>query len=83
LSESKHFSPVNGAVAGDHTVTGNDVLIHVEIATSVLDQGIDLLEAAVVKQQFKALTCRHFASVVLGFNTGLTSTGFAAGLPIS
>jgi hypothetical protein len=49
----------------------------------MLNQCIDLLEAAVVKQQLKALTSRHFASVVLGINTGLTTASLATRLPVT
>ncbi len=83
LSEGKDLSSVDGAVAGDHAVPGNDVLVHVKITTAMFDKGINLLEAAVVKEQLKTLTGRHLPSVVLGFNTGLTAASLAASLAIS
>ena len=83
LSEGKDLSSVDGAVAGDHAVPGNDVLVHVKITAAMFDEGINLLEAAVVKEQLKTFTCRHFPTVVLGINTGLTTASLAASLAIS
>ena len=83
LSESKHFSPVDGTVSGDDTIAWNDVLVHVEIATTMFDQSINLLERAVVKQHFHALSSRHFTTVVLRINACLATAGLAASLPIA
>ncbi len=83
LSESKHFSPVDGAMTGDHAVAGNDVLVHVKIPTAVFNQRIDLLETAVVKEEFKSLSSRHLAAVVLRFDAGLAAASLASSLAIS
>ena len=83
LGERKHFSAVDRAVTGDHAVPRDDVLVHVKIAAPVFHQRIDLLETAVIEQQFEALTGRHLTTVVLRFNTRLSTAGLAAGLSIS
>ena len=83
LSESEDFSSVDGAVTGDHAITGNDVLVHVKIAASMFDEGVDLLETAIVEQQFHTFPSRHFSAVVLGINTCLTAASLATSLAIS
>jgi hypothetical protein len=69
-------------VSSDHTISGDDVLVHVEITASMFNQCVHFLETAIIEQQFKAFTCRHFPTVVLGFNACLTASGLASSLPI-
>jgi hypothetical protein len=70
-------------VTRDNAVTGNDIGIHVEVSAAVFDECIDFLEGTLVKQHLHALTCSHFASVVLSINPCLPPASLAAGLSIS
>ena len=83
LGKGKHFAAVDGSVTGDHAVAWNDVLVHVKVPTAVFNQRINLLKTTVVKEEFKAFSCGHFAAIVLGLDTSLAATGFAACFPVS
>ena len=83
LGKCKHFSAVDGPVSGDNAVAGNDVLVHVKVSAAVFNKRINLLKTTIVKKEFKALTSRHFSTVVLSINAGLTTASLAASLPIA
>ena len=70
-------------MAGDQAVAWNDVLVHIEVSAAMFDQRINLLETAVIKQQFESLPGCHLPAVVLSFNTCLPATSLAASLTIS
>ena len=55
LAEHEHQPAVDGAVAGDHAVTGHPAFGHAEVGAAVLDEHVPFLERAGVEQHFEAL----------------------------
>ena len=55
LGEDEHGAAADRAPAGHHAVAGDLSLLHAEIGAAVLDEHVELLERAVVEQQFDAL----------------------------
>ena len=64
--EHKHQTPVDHAVAGDHTIAGNFVVGHAEVHTAVLDEHVPLFEGALIQQNFQAFAGCQLALGVLG-----------------
>src|ERR1019366_1682624 len=64
---------IDGAPAGDHTVAGHLGLFHAEFGRAVLDEHVELLERALVEQEFDALARGEFAPFVLGLDAGRTA----------
>lgn len=79
LAENKNFSPIYGAMPGNHTVAGVDLDIS-HSAPSAYFEHIKLLEAPVVQEKVDSLTSRKLAAGVLGILFGLSSGsyGFSA-----
>ena len=51
LREGVGEPAVDATVAGDHAVAGHDLLLHAEVAATVGDERVDLLEGIGVEQQ--------------------------------
>ncbi len=58
LGEEVDQPAVDRAVAADHTVAGNQLLLHPEVTAAVGDQRIDLDKGAGIEQQLDALASR-------------------------
>ena len=65
LAEDEHQAAVDRARAGDHAIARDALLGHAELGAAVLDEGVDLLERALVEQQVQALARRQLAALVL------------------
>ena len=55
LTEHEHEPAVDGAVAGDHAVTGHAPLGHAEVDAAVLDEHVPFLERAGIEQHLDPL----------------------------
>src|SRR6185437_8333687 len=82
LGEQVDGAAVDRAPAGDDAVAGDFLLLHAEFGRAVLDEHVELLERALVEQQFDALARGQFASAVLGRDAlfAAAQTGLAAPL---
>jgi hypothetical protein len=58
--------PFDGAVAGDHAVAEEHLLVQSEVGAAVRDQLADLLEGAFIQQQVHAFARGELALLVLG-----------------
>ena len=65
LAIHKDQAPVNHAVARDHAVARNLLVLHAEVHTAVLDKHVPLFKTAFVQQHLQALTRGEFAFFVL------------------
>ena len=74
LREDEDQAAVHAPVAGDDAVAGDLLLGHAEVEAAVLDQLVQLLEAALVEQQLDALARGELALRVLA----LAALGAAA-----
>ena len=81
LRKGVHLTAVDGAVAGDHAVAGNDVPVHAKVSAAVFHQSVHLLETAFVEQHFQALTRGHLSTGMLGLDAGLTAAHLDLRLP--
>ena len=72
LAEHTHVATVNGAVAGDHPVTGGAVGLQAEVLAAVLGQCVKLDEGVVVQQCQDALAGGELAFGVHLLHGGLT-----------
>ena len=68
LAVDEHQPAVDHAVAGDHTVTRDLVVLHAEVHAAVFDKHVPLFEGAFVQQHFEALARGELALGVLGGN---------------
>ena len=66
LGEQIDGAAVDGAPAGDDAVAGDFRLLHAEFGRAVLDEHVELLERALVEQEFDALARGQLAALVLG-----------------
>ena len=73
LGEQIDGAAVDRAPAGDHAVAGDLGLLHAEFVGAVLDEHVELLERALVEQEFDALARGQFAALVLGLDAGLAA----------
>jgi hypothetical protein len=80
LCKGKDFTTVDFAVSGYDTIAWNNVLIHVEVATTMFNEGINLLECAFIEQHVKTFTSRHLSSIVLRINASLATASLASSL---
>ncbi len=60
-------------MAADHAVARNPALLHPEVSAVVLDQGVDLLEAALVEEQLDPLARGQLALLVMTCDAVLTA----------
>ena len=65
LGEDTHQPPVDCAIAGDHSVTGVDGLIHAEVGAVVDQKGVQLHKAARVQQLGQPLPRSQFPTGML------------------
>ena len=72
LAEDEHLAAVDGAVAGDHPVTRVALVLVREPAAADLED-VELLERALVQQQFDALARGQLALAVLILDPGGSS----------
>ena len=73
LGEQINRAAVDRAPAGDDAVAGDLGLLHAEVVGAVLDEHVELLERALVEQQFDALARGQFAALVLGLDARLAA----------
>ena len=76
MGEDVDESAVDASVAGNETVAGDDVRLHVEVVTGMRYEAVEFLEAAFVEQQVDAFAGGEFA----GFVLALDALGATAGL---
>ena len=50
LAKNKHQAAIDHAVAGDHTVAWNLVVLHAKVVAAVLNKHVPLFEGTFVKQ---------------------------------
>ena len=55
MRKDAHFTAINGAVAGNHTVGNGTLGVQAEILGSVAGQGVDLYKGTIIEQIFDAL----------------------------
>ena len=65
LREDEHLAPVDQAVAGDHAVAEDLLLLHAEVGAPVHHEPPDLDEAARIDEQIDALARRQLSAFVL------------------
>ena len=65
LREDVGQAAVDAAIAADHAVAGDDLLVHAEIPAAVRDQLVELFEGAFVEQQLDALARGELAFLML------------------
>ena len=65
LGEDVDQPAVDPAVAGDHAVAGNDLLVQAEVGGAVGDEAVELDEAALVEQEVEPLARGELALLVL------------------
>ncbi len=58
LREGVDDAAVNAAVAGDHAVAGNHLLLHPEVAAAMGDELVHFLERAGIEQQRRSARAR-------------------------
>ena len=73
LREHEHQPTIDRAIAGDHTVTRRVISVHAEVVAAVLLEHVPLFEAAIVKQQLKALARGELALGMLGVDARLAT----------
>src|SRR5262249_15940858 len=66
--EHKDAAAVHRAPAGDDAVAGDLTLVHAEIAGTMLDEHVELLERVLVHEELDALARGQLAAGVLRFN---------------
>ncbi len=66
LGEDEDLAPVDRAVADDHALAGGLDLSHTELVAAMLDEGVELDEAARIEKGGYPLSGRHLALLVLG-----------------
>ena len=66
LAEDEDETAVDRAMARDHAVARDPLILHAEVGAAVLDEHIGLLEGARVEEQLQALARRELAALVLG-----------------
>ena len=75
MCEDVNEATVNAAVAGDEAVAGGALLFHAEIGAMMADKFVELIERALVEEEFDALAGAELAFFVLA----LAPFGAAAG----
>ena len=73
LREDIDHAPVHRAPAGDDAVAGDVLLLHAEIGAAMGLEHVVFFEAALIEQQFDALTRGQLALGVLTVDPALTS----------
>ena len=79
LGEHKGLAAVDGAPAGDDAVARHLGLVHAEFDRAMLDEHVELLERALVEQQFDALPRGQLAAGVLRLDALLAAAELGAG----
>ena len=65
-----------------HAVAGDPFLVHAEVGAAVLDQGVDLLEGALVEELLDALARGQLALLVLTLDLVLAAAEPVGGQPL-
>ena len=78
LREDEDLAAVDGAVAGDHAVAEDLLLLHAEVGAAVGDEAVELDEGARVEQQVDALARGELAGLVLLVDALLAAGGEGA-----
>ena len=65
LAEDEDQAAVDGAMAGDHAVAGDVLLVHAEIDAAMLDEHVPFFEGVGIEQQLEALARGQLAFGVL------------------
>ncbi len=65
LAVDEDLASADEPAARDHAVARHAVLSHAELGRAVLDEHVELLEAAFVEQQFEPFACGELAAGVL------------------
>ena len=73
---------MDAAVAADHAVAGDDLLLHAEVAAPVGDELVDFLERAGIEKQIDSLPRRELARLVLPPQPILAAAELRAALEI-
>ena len=81
-AKAKTCRPSTSAVAGDHAVARNDLVVHPEVATTVGDQLVDFLEGAEIEEQLDTLAGRELAGLVLLLQARLAAAQLCAALEV-
>ena len=81
LGEHKRLAAVDGAPAGDDAVARNFGFFHAEFDRAVLDEHVELLERALVEQQFDALPRGQFSAGVLRLDALFAAAELGASAP--
>src|SRR6185437_16798084 len=68
LREDEHPAALDGAVPGDDAVAVGPVLHHVEVGAAVLDERVQLGEAAGVEEELDPLARQELAPSLLAFD---------------
>ena len=79
LAEDKNQTTIDHAVARNHAVTWNFVVLHAEFDAAVLNKHIPFFKSAFVEQNFQAFAGGEFALFVLGINAALPATQSRSG----
>ena len=79
LGEDEHGAAVHRAPAGDHAVAGDLRFLHAEIARTVLDEHVELLERVAVQQELDALARGELAALVLRLDALLAAAAARIG----
>ena len=74
LSEEENQTAVDGSVTSDNTITRVVLLLHTEMGAAVSLQLIVFAEGTLIDEQLNSFASAQLASLVLRFNTLLTST---------
>ena len=74
LRKDAHFTTINGAVAGNHTVGNGTLGVQAEILGSVASQGVDFYKGTIIEQIFDAFP-GGFLSCVMDSVYGCLSHG--------
>ena len=73
LAEDKDRAAMDTAIADDHTITRNDIVLHPEIMATVFLEHVPFFETAVIEKQVDPFTRSQLAFCVLGINAFLAT----------
>ena len=65
---------IDGAPAGDNTIAGHLLAVHAEIVAIMLNEHVELFEAALIQQQADPLTSCELSLAVLSVDPPLATT---------
>ena len=73
LTEHKDNPAIYRAVTCHHTITGDFLVCHTKVGTTMLDESIPLFETAFVEKQVDSLPGGEFATAMLNLDSALTA----------